>query len=540
MLLWIAGPRGMLVTEARRVGMASWATQAWSGAALLALGMIAVGGSGCLVGDIGSAGDGGDAATTSAGGSGASGGSDASGGSTSSGGAGGSMTGECVVASDCAGIDGACQQRSCSDGVCGMQQAAAGTSCDEQGGALCDGAGVCVECLVESDCSDGICQANQCVPAACGDGVQNGDESAIDCGGSCAPCANGVQCNGAADCVSGFCNAGTCAPCGNDGQCGANGYCNAGSCAPKKVGGDVCGAANQCQSGFCPADDGVCCNSACNGTCRACVAGKTGGTTGTCDDVSAGQDFEAECGDQGAASCGANGMGCNGNGACNVYASGTQCAAPSCSGGQETAASQCNGNGSCVAGGSSACAPYLCSGNSCSSSCGNSNDCASGYECQSNVCTQPMCGGAGPATTPLDSQEQAFLVLINNHRANNGLGALTPCTSLNRAAQGHSEDMRDNDYFSHTGTGNTDFIDRSCAACYDHACPLATSMAENIAAGNSGAQGTFTQWLNSPGHNANMLGASYTRIGIGRATGGGTYGSYWTNVFGGANEASCN
>ena len=28
--------------------------------------------------------------------------------------------------------------------------------------------------------------------------------------------------------------------------------------------------------------------------------------------------------------------------------------------------------------------------------------------------------------------------------------------------------------------------------------------------------------------------------GIGRATGGGTYGVYWTNVFGGATEPSCN
>jgi hypothetical protein len=64
-------------------------------------------------------------------------------------------------------------------------------------------------------------------------------------------------------------------------------------------------------------------------------------------------------------------------------------------------------------------------------------------------------------------------------------------------------------------------------------------MAENIAAGNSGAQATFTQWMNSPGHNANMLGSSFTILGIGRATGGGQYGVYWTNVFGGATEPSC-
>jgi uncharacterized protein YkwD len=150
-----------------------------------------------------------------------------------------------------------------------------------------------------------------------------------------------------------------------------------------------------------------------------------------------------------------------------------------------------------------------------------------------------MCGGAGPATTPLDAEEQAFLQIINDYRAQNGLGALKACTSLNRAAQGHSEDMRDKNYFDHTGLDGSLPWDRACSACYDLGCGPATAMAENIAAGNSGAQGTFTQWKNSPGHNKNMLGASFKVIGIGRATGGGQFGVYWTNVFGGKDEPSC-
>lgn len=150
-----------------------------------------------------------------------------------------------------------------------------------------------------------------------------------------------------------------------------------------------------------------------------------------------------------------------------------------------------------------------------------------------------MCGGAGPTTTPLDAEEQSFLTLINNYRAMNGLGTLAACISLNRAAQGHSEDMRDNDYFSHTGLNNSTPWDRSCDACFDLGCGPSTAMAENIAAGNSGAQATFDQWKNSPGHNANMLDGSFTMIGIGRATGGGTYGVYWTNVFAGTDEPSC-
>jgi hypothetical protein len=46
-------------------------------------------------------------------------------------------------------------------------------------------------------------------PAGCTDGVQNGDESDVDCGGSCDPCVDGMQCGVADDCASGSC-AGVC------------------------------------------------------------------------------------------------------------------------------------------------------------------------------------------------------------------------------------------------------------------------------------------------------------------------------------------
>ncbi|MBL9021985.1 MAG: CAP domain-containing protein [Myxococcales bacterium] len=198
------------------------------------------------------------------------------------------------------------------------------------------------------------------------------------------------------------------------------------------------------------------------------------------------------------------------------------------------------GNATCDAGEDCMSCPGDCGmcGPSCGDGmCNGAEDCST---CASDCGACPTCGGAGDATTPLDAEEQAFLGIINTYRAQNGLGALAACTSLNRAAQGHSEDMRDNNYFSHTGLNGSTPWDRSCDACYELGCGPQTAMAENIAAGNSGAQATFDQWKNSPGHNANMLGSSFTMIGIGRATGGGQYGSYWTNVFGGATEPSCN
>lgn len=193
------------------------------------------------------------------------------------------------------------------------------------------------------------------------------------------------------------------------------------------------------------------------------------------------------------------------------------------------------GNAMCEAGENCTNCPADCG--ACSPTCGNMT-CEGGETCTN--CAGDCAEGASEATTGLDSEETAFLGIINDYRAQNGLGALTACTSLNRAAQGHSEDMRDQNYFSHTGLNGSSPWGRSCDACYELGCGPSTAMAENIAAGNSGAAGTFDQWQNSSGHNANMLGPNFTVIGIGRATGGGQYGTYWTNVFGGSSEGSCN
>ncbi len=46
----------------------------------------------------------------------------------------------------------------------------------------------------------------------CANGARDADESDVDCGGSCAPCALGQSCRGEEDCFSGWCSgAGTCA-----------------------------------------------------------------------------------------------------------------------------------------------------------------------------------------------------------------------------------------------------------------------------------------------------------------------------------------
>jgi uncharacterized protein YkwD len=132
----------------------------------------------------------------------------------------------------------------------------------------------------------------------------------------------------------------------------------------------------------------------------------------------------------------------------------------------------------------------------------------------------------------LDTEEKVFLTLINNHRAQNGLAPLAASYKLSKAAQWKSNDLGVNAYFAHDDLNRT-WVQRirDCGYGYN------TYLGENIAAGISGAQAAFDLWRNSAGHNANMLGANYTAIGIGRAyVAGSPYGWYWTTEFGGVDD----
>lgn len=141
---------------------------------------------------------------------------------------------------------------------------------------------------------------------------------------------------------------------------------------------------------------------------------------------------------------------------------------------------------------------------------------------------------AGPncsAGTSIDTQEQRMLELINDHRADHGVGPLALSNTLTKAATWKAQHMAGNDYFAHDdpGTGR-DFVDRirDCGYGYN------TWLGENIAAGHESAEETFDQWRNSPGHNANMLNDDYNAIGISRAYHqDSTYEWYWVTDFGG-------
>jgi hypothetical protein len=130
----------------------------------------------------------------------------------------------------------------------------------------------------------------------------------------------------------------------------------------------------------------------------------------------------------------------------------------------------------------------------------------------------------------LDGEEQAFLGLINQYRAANGLSQLGTSDQLTAASLWMSQDMGVNAYFSHTDSLGRDPFVRMDAFGYNYN----TWKGENLAAGTETAQEAFDIWKGSAGHNANMLNGNFNFIGIGRAyTAGSPFGWYWTTDFGG-------
>lgn len=118
--------------------------------------------------------------------------------------------------------------------------------------------------------------------------------------------------------------------------------------------------------------------------------------------------------------------------------------------------------------------------------------------------------------------ENEVIRLVNEIRVKNGLNKLTADWQLSRVARYKSQDMKDNKYFSHTSPvyGSPFKMIKDFGISYRAA-------AENIAKGQSTPQAVVNAWMNSSGHRANILNASYNKIGVGYVANG----NYWTQMF---------
>ena len=129
---------------------------------------------------------------------------------------------------------------------------------------------------------------------------------------------------------------------------------------------------------------------------------------------------------------------------------------------------------------------------------------------------------AGPAGA--DPAESEVLSLVNSERTASGCAALAWDETLAQVARLHSADMAARDYMDHTNPDGLTPFDRAAAAG-------TTASAENIAAGQQTAADVMAAWMASPGHRANILNCSLTRLGVGVGYGG-SYGITWTQLFG--------
>jgi hypothetical protein len=204
-------------------------------------------------------------------------------------------------------VEGTCTspQATCSDGV--KNGAETDVDC---GGPDCPGCQNGLDCSAGTDCASGFCQGGVCAQPAptCSDGIKNEGETDVDCGGpNCPPCATGKACESGTDCVSGTCSGGICVcvlkTCADyPGQCGTlpNGCGGSIVCNPC-TGVQTCNAGVCCTPKTCAADYAGQCGTGltdgCGGTinCNICTVGQTC-NAGVCCTPKTCADYPGQCG----------------------------------------------------------------------------------------------------------------------------------------------------------------------------------------------------------------------------------------------------
>lgn len=122
------------------------------------------------------------------------------------------------------------------------------------------------------------------------------------------------------------------------------------------------------------------------------------------------------------------------------------------------------------------------------------------------------------------SIEEEVVRLVNIEREKAGLAPLSYSSELSKVAKMKSQDMADNNYFSHTSPtyGDPFTMMRNFGIQYGYA-------GENIAKGYRSAESVMNGWMNSSGHRENILNSNFKTIGIGYVEANGT--TYWTQMF---------
>lgn len=143
--------------------------------------------------------------------------------------------------------------------------------------------------------------------------------------------------------------------------------------------------------------------------------------------------------------------------------------------------------------------------------------------CAGSPASAATCPNAGlPATElSLTQIEDSVGCLLNEERAERGLGPLAPNGSLRAAALGHSSEMVAQGYFEHTSPAGLTFIDRILGTGYMQGA-RSWVVGENLIWGTgqfSTPQSMVTSWMQSPPHRENILRGRFDEIGIAAVAG---------------------
>jgi hypothetical protein len=216
------------------------------------------------------------------------------------------------------------------------------------------------------------------IPPTCGDQLPNGDETAVDCGGSCTGCADGADCNTDLDCQSGRCSTGRCAPpsCDDGVSNGGEPSVDCGGPCPNCPTGRACSEPGDCQSAVCAA-----------GGCAAGVAQCCQAATCT-DGVANADETDVDCGGD-CPDC-PTGLACDDEDDCQ---SGV-CGSDDCSDG----ADQCCQAPSCDDGVQNGNEPLVDCGNLNCGLCALGSDCSDDAQCASDFCDDGSCTNPGTCT----------------------------------------------------------------------------------------------------------------------------------------------
>lgn len=153
--------------------------------------------------------------------------------------------------------------------------------------------------------------------------------------------------------------------------------------------GEPCKWSEGCASGVCV--DGYCCDRVCSGQCEACDVPQSQGQCVTVAGQPHGQ--RTPCAGQGE-TCGGQ---CDGveTESCVYPSAEVVCEQGSCVDGVVTPTRNCSGDGSCTPVEARECAPFLCQGESCSTSCSHGSQCADNAFCGNGLCTTKRATGRG-------------------------------------------------------------------------------------------------------------------------------------------------